>query len=68
MTTAEFPWLNGWPLVGPNSVLVGSGMHCIHCGSFQGVTCVAMTEDWQPPGPEPTLWPHTPQDCPVCAA
>lgn len=57
-------WLNGWPRIG-FSVLIGSGVHCIGCGTFHGVTCVAIPEDWQPPEKMPD-WPFEQDSCPVC--
>lgn len=60
------PWMNGWPRIGPFSVLIGTGAHCVCCGRLQGVTCVAFPEDWEPSGPDP-VWPFGEQDCPLCA-
>ena len=64
----EMRWMNGWPWATADSIiLLGSGLHCVGCGQGLGTTCVAMGEDWQPPGPEPE-WPfgRGPRQCPVC--
>jgi len=57
-------WLNGWPRIG-TSVLIGTGVHCVGCGVFHGVTCVAFEEDWQPPEKMPD-WPFEQDSCPIC--
>ena len=64
---ADLPWLNGWPRMGLTGVLMGTGVHCVGCGTLHGVTCVVFPEDWSPPGPEPTF-PFKRGDCPVCVA
>jgi hypothetical protein len=58
-------WLNGWAWVPQSrSVLIGTGMHCVGCGTDQGVTTVAFPEDFVPPDRLPD-WPFTVDDCPV---
>lgn len=57
-------WLNGWPRVSQTQVLIGTATRCIACGRTQGITCVAIPADWEPPGPTPA-WPFTEDDCPV---
>lgn len=65
--SVQHDWLNGWPRMGDGrGVLIGSGVHCVCCGKCFGVTCVAIPEDWEPPGPTPT-WPFGESDCPLCA-
>jgi hypothetical protein len=60
------PWLHGWPRIDSGrTVLIGTGVHCVCCGRLRGVTCVAFTEDWEPPGPDP-VWPFGEADCPIC--
>jgi hypothetical protein len=63
---ADQPWLNGWPRLGTgDAVLIGTGMYCVCCGRLRGVTTVAFSADWEPPGPEP-VWPFGEADCPLC--
>lgn len=57
-------WLNGWPRLGRDAVLLGTGVYCVGCGKFGGVTCVAVDFDWTPPETEPD-WPFPEDDCPV---
>ncbi len=60
-------WLHGWPrLNGGSAVLMGTNVLCIGCGRDVGVTTVAITEGWKPPGPTPD-WPFDEANCPVCA-
>ena len=63
----EQPWMNGWPRTGALHVLIGTGVHCVCCGSLRGVTTVAFPPDWEPPGPDP-VWPFGHDDCPICVA
>lgn len=65
-STAQRPWLNGWPRSGVNQVIMGAGSYCVCCGRCMGVNCVVFDPDWEPPGPEP-VWPFEPTDCPLCA-
>lgn len=58
-------WMHGWPRLSSHGILIGTGVHCVCCGRCEGVTCVAFTEDWEPPGPHPD-WPFGEQDCPLC--
>lgn len=62
-------WLHGWgrlyPEHGGVSVLMGTGTYCVGCGRDQGVICVVIEDDWEPPGPEPD-WPFPQDACPVC--
>lgn len=61
----QLPYLNGWPRLGIDSVLMGTWVRCIGCGGDQGCTTVAFPENWQPPGPDP-MWPFSEDACPVC--
>jgi hypothetical protein len=67
--TGRLDWLHGWPRMGEagggTAVLLGNAVHCVGCGRFQGITTVAIDEDWQDPGPTPT-WPFPEGECPVC--
>jgi hypothetical protein len=63
----DWAWLNGWPRIGEDGVLMGTAVHCLGCGRFLGVTTVAFTEDWRPPGPEP-VWPGPQAGCPFCSS
>jgi hypothetical protein len=58
-------WLHGWPRIGHTGVLMGTAVHCLGCGRFHGLACVAFPDDWEPPGPEPD-WPFSPDTCPIC--
>ena len=64
-------WLHGWPPIPANSdhpptaVLMGTGVNCIGCGRFQGITCVAIDPDWIPPTEYPD-WPFPQDSCPIC--
>lgn len=58
-------WLNGWPRISAQQILMGTEVRCVCCGQSRGITCVAFSPDWEPPGPEP-MWPFTPADCPLC--
>jgi len=59
------PYLNGWPRISVDTVMMGTAGHCIGCGRFTGTGAVVFEEGWAPPGPEP-IWPFTEDDCPVC--
>lgn len=64
--TKPQPWLNGWPrLSDGRTVLIGTACHCVCCGKFGGITCVAFPDGWEPPGPDPQ-WPFDEDDCPLC--
>ena len=58
-------WLNGWPRMGPTAVLIGSGTHCVGCGSASGVVSVAIPEGYEAPDRDPD-WPFPEDNCPVC--
>lgn len=64
-------WLNGWPLLigdgktPATAVLIGTAVHCIGCGKFHGITCVAFSDGYVSPEKLPD-WPFIPKDCPVC--
>lgn len=59
-------WLNGWYRgEGSVGILIGSGVHCVCCGKFRGVTCVAINRDWKHPKKLPD-WPFPEDDCPIC--
>lgn len=58
------PWLNGWPRVGINIVLMGTGLHCIGCGVCHGTTTVEF-KDFNFPEKKPD-WPFKEDSCPVC--
>jgi hypothetical protein len=58
-------WLNGWPRLGEDAVLIGTGVHCVGCGRGRGITCVVIPADWEPPARMPD-WPFPEDACPVC--
>lgn len=57
-------WLNGWQRSG-NSVLIDASVHCLGCGRYYGITCVAYSDDWERPEELPE-WPFPQDDCPIC--
>ena len=57
-------WLNGWYRQG-TTVLMGAGVFCAGCGECQGITCVAIDPDQEPPKKHPE-WPFDKEDCPIC--
>src|SRR3990167_8202995 len=57
-------WLNDWPRMG-SGILMGTGIHCIGCGKFMGITTIAITDDYIEPEREPD-YPFSMDDCPVC--
>lgn len=58
------PWLHGWSRDSPQTVRVGSGIHCVCCGRCHGVVCTVFDPDVDdPPRPE---YPFTEADCPIC--
>jgi hypothetical protein len=60
------PWLHGWPRIGDGTaVLIGTSVHCVGCGYFQGIISVAFDDDWSPPTEQP-VWPFGEEDCLVC--
>lgn len=61
----DYDWLNGWGRAGPTAVLIGTTVHCVGCGKFQGVATVGFEEGYKPPEKEPA-WPFQEDDCPVC--
>jgi hypothetical protein len=58
------PWMNGWPRMSLQTMLVGSGVECVCCGRCRGVTCVAIDPDWI--APPPITYPFSEADCPLC--
>ncbi len=60
-------WLNGWPRFPNNGriILIGAGAHCIGCGKFQGIACVAFSDDYVPPEKLPD-YPFEEITCPIC--
>lgn len=64
MAGSEMDWLNGWPRVGTDAVLIGSGVYCAGCGRPQGITTVAVDADWVRPERDPD-WPFPEDSCPV---
>jgi hypothetical protein len=62
--SVEVPWLNGWARMGATSALIGADICCIGCGRVQGITTVAIPDNWV--APDEPVWPFTPEGCPVC--
>lgn len=55
-------WLNGWPRFMDTDVFLrGSGVHCVGCDAFLGITSVVIDPDWVDP-PEPDF-PYTAETC-----
>jgi len=62
---SDYKWLKGWPRIGFDSVLIGTGVFCAGCGKYGGTTCVGIDKDWVPPTEWPD-WPFKQEDCPIC--
>lgn len=45
---------------------MGTGVYCVGCGKFRGITTVSIESDWQPPEQEPD-YPFDEVGCPICA-
>ena len=58
-------WLHGWSRLGNSAMLMGTGVHCVGCGKFYGITSVVFDDDWEEPSLEPE-WPFDEDSCPVC--
>jgi hypothetical protein len=57
-------WLNGWGRIADgDSTLIGTGVHCVGCGFFYGITTVYIPEGWRWPERMPD-YPFTEADCP----
>ena len=57
-------WLNGWMRQG-DTVLIGSGLHCVGCGFFLGTCCVILSDCAMPSREDPD-YPFEQASCPVC--
>lgn len=56
-------WLNGWPRV-DDTVLIGTSYHCVGCGQYRSIGCVAFPEGHVWPDALP-VWPFEEDTCPV---
>jgi hypothetical protein len=65
MTVPRETWKHGWPTLSDwTTMLIGTGVHCVACGTLLGITTVAFPPGWTEPGPTPD-WPFEEATCPL---